>query len=59
MKNAGMDYLCYISRTKVDALYAELDPEQYSDVAEQIISERSHGGALTSKISSVIDGSLT
>ncbi|GAB1511929.1 hypothetical protein [Actinophytocola sp. KF-1] len=54
-----MDYLCYVSRTKVDALYAELDPEQYSDVAEQIISERSRGGTVHSKIGAVIDGSLT
>ena len=54
-----MDYLCYISRAKVDALYAELDPEQYSDVAEQIISERSRGGSLNGKIGAVVDGSLT
>ncbi|GAA1554110.1 hypothetical protein GCM10009789_04440 [Kribbella sancticallisti] len=41
-----MDYICYISRSKVDSLHAQLQPEQYSDITEQLTNEVSKSGEL-------------
>jgi hypothetical protein len=57
-----VDYLCYISRSKVDSLSAELSPVEYSDVTEQLTSENTRGGSLSAKLgkaAAVVEGGLT
>ena len=57
-----MDYLCYISRTKVDSLFSQLDSEQYSDALQHISSEQTRAVSLGSKLGKaigVVQGDLT
>lgn len=59
-----VDYICYISRTKVDSLHAQLDPERSSEFTEQVISEQSgvrdlRMGLSLGNILSLFNGGLT
>lgn len=59
-----MDYICYISRTKVDSLHGQFDPVRSSDVTEQVISEQSgvrdlRMGLSLGHIVSLFNGGLT
>jgi hypothetical protein len=46
-----VDYICYISRNKVDQLHAQLEPRQVSDIKEQVTSERASTAELNAGLS--------
>ena len=59
-----MDYICYISRNKVDQLHALLEPNRISDVTEQITRENTRdtgfgGGLSIAKISDLFKAGIT
>lgn len=45
-----VDYICYISRSKVDQLHQQLEPEQYTDVTEQLTTEVSRSAELQASV---------
>lgn len=59
-----MDYICYLSRSKVDSLHAQLAPELYDEVVEQVMSERAGNGNVRAGLSvggivSLFNGGIT
>ncbi|MEV6110612.1 hypothetical protein AB0M28_38820 [Streptomyces sp. NPDC051940] len=50
-EGASLDYICYISRSKVDGLHAQLHPEQDGEITEQVVTERSNSGDLQAGLS--------
>lgn len=59
-----MDYICYLSRSKVDGLHAQLQPEQFHDITEQTITEASdtrdvQAGLSVGNIVSLFKGGIT
>lgn len=59
-----MDYICYLSRSKVDSLHSQLVPELHDEVVEQVVTERSGNGDLKAGLSvgsivSLFNGGIT
>lgn len=59
-----MDYICYISRSKVDNLHAQLEPEKWDDTVEQVVVEKPGGrelraGLFAGGIMSLFQGGIT
>jgi hypothetical protein len=53
-----VDYICYISRSKVDSLLSILEPEQFGEVTEQVTNERSRSTELKTGLSVAAIGNL-
>lgn len=46
-----MDYICYISRSKVDGLYGQICPDALGEVTEQVVTEQARTGELQTGLS--------
>ncbi|MFC8449794.1 hypothetical protein [Kitasatospora sp. NPDC057223] len=59
-----MDYICYLSRSKIDSLYLQLHPDGLDEVTEQVVDERSRtadlqAGLSLGQIVSLFKGGIT